>query len=159
VTPTDNAKIDTPGNRIAKLPIAAAIVALLGLSDAIYLTVHHYTAVPVPCSITEGCEQVLTSQYAEIGGFPLAGFGAVAYFLAFCLALLTVFGDRRMWNLFGIQVTLMAIFTGWLIYLQAMVIEAFCQFCLISAATTFTLFLIFLISLFIKRSAPAEPSV
>jgi uncharacterized membrane protein len=56
-----------------------------------------------------------------------------------------------MWTLFGIQITLMAIFTGWLVYLQAMVIEAFCQFCLISAATTFTLFIIFLISLFIRQ--------
>jgi len=142
---------NTSSSPIAKLPVAAAIVALLGLADAIYLTVHHYTAVPVPCSITEGCEQVLTSPYAEIGGFPLAGFGAIAYFAAFSLALLAVFGDRRMWTLFGIQVTLMAVFTGWLIYLQAMVIEAFCQFCLLSAATTMTLFLIFLISLFTSR--------
>jgi len=142
---------NTSSSSIAKLPLAAAIVALLGLADAIYLTVHHYTAVPVPCSITEGCEQVLTSSYAEIGGFPLAAFGAVAYFVAFSLALLAVFGDRRMWTLFGIQVTLMMIFTGWLLYLQAVVIEAFCQFCLLSAATTFTLFLIYLASLLFSR--------
>lgn len=142
---------NTPSSGIAKLPVAAAFVALFGVADAIYLTVHHYTAVPVPCSITEGCEQVLTSPYAEIGGFPLAGFGAIAYFLAFSLALLAAFGDRRMWTLFGVQVTLMAIFTGWLIYLQAMVIEAFCQFCLLSAATTLTLFLIYLISVFAAR--------
>src|SRR4051812_18201473 len=142
---------NTSSSTVAKLPIAAAIVALLGLADAIYLTVHHYTAVPVPCSITEGCEQVLTSPYAEIGGFPLAGFGAIAYFVAFSLALLAVFGDRRMWTLFGVQVTLMAIFTGWLFYLQAVVIEAFCQFCLLSAATTLTLFIIFLTSLFTSR--------
>jgi uncharacterized membrane protein len=94
---------------------------------------------------------VLTSSYAEISGFPLAAFGAVAYFLAFSFALLAVFGDRRMWTLFGIQVTLMAIFTGWLIYLQAVVIEAFCQFCLLSAATTFTLFLIYLAYLLVSR--------
>ena len=134
----------------AKLPIAAVIVALLGIADAVYLTVHHYTAEPVPCGAAFDCEMVLTSPYAEIAGLPLAAFGAAAYFIAFSLALLAAFGDRRMWKLFGVQVTLMACFTGWLIYLQAAVIGAFCQFCLISAAATTTLFVIYLVSIFSK---------
>src|SRR5687768_1054200 len=107
---------DSSPRSTAKLPIAATLVALVGIVDSVYLTVHHYTAEPVPCSLIEGCEQVLTSSYAEIAGIPLAGFGAVAYFVAFSLALLTAFGDRRMWKLFGVQVTLMAVFSGWLIY-------------------------------------------
>lgn len=131
-----------------KLPVAAAIVALIGLADSVYLTVHHYTAEPVPCSLIEGCEQVLTSEYAEIAGIPLAAFGAAAYFAAFSLALLAAFGDRRMWTLFGLQTILMSAFTAWLLYVQAALIGAFCQFCLISAATTFTLYLLYLISRF-----------
>ena len=146
---------ETPENTvkttIAKLPIAAAIVALIGLADAVYLVIHHYNAEPVPCGAGFDCEMVLTSPYAEIGGIPLAAFGAAAYFVAFSLATLAAFGDRRMWSLFGVQVTLMTCFAGWLIYLQAMVIHAFCQYCLISAATTVTLFVIYLISIFIKR--------
>jgi uncharacterized membrane protein len=55
-----------------------------------------------------------------------------------------------MWMPFGVLVSIMTIFTGWLIYLQANVIEAFCQFCLLSAATTFTLLIIFLISRFVR---------
>ena len=152
----------------SKLTWAAAIVALIGIVDAVYLTVHHYTAEPVPCSIIAGCEQVLTSQYATLGGIlmavfgdsmagiassgvgeaPLAALGGLAYFAAFSFALLAAFGDRRMWTLFGIQVVLMALFTGWLIYLQGYVIGAFCQFCLISAATTFTLLIIYPVSKF-----------
>lgn len=139
----------TARNRaVAKLPLLAAAVALLGLADAIYLTIKHYTGGTVPCSIVEGCEMVLTSSYAQIAGVPLAIFGAVAYFAAFLWAITAAFGNRRTWNLFGVQVTLMAIFSVWLIYLQGYVIEAFCQFCLISAAVTFTLFIIFLISRF-----------
>lgn len=133
-----------------KLPILATLVALAGLADAIYLTVHHYTATPVPCGVAFDCEMVLTSPYAEIAGIPLAAFGALAYFAAFSLALLTAFGDRRMWKLFGVQVTLMAVFSGWLIYVQAALIGAFCQFCLISAATTLTLFVIYIVSIFAK---------
>lgn len=133
-------------SKIAKLPIAAAIVALAGLADAVYLTVHHFTAEPVPCSIIEGCETVLTSPYAEVAGIPLAAFGAAAYFAAFSLALLAAFGNKPMWMLFGFQTTLMAIFTIWLLYLQGFVIGAFCQFCLISAITTFTLFILYNLS-------------
>lgn len=58
-------------NHVRWLPMTAAIIALVGVADSVYLTAHHYTAEPVPCSIIEGCEQVLTSGYAEIAGFPL----------------------------------------------------------------------------------------
>lgn len=144
----DNSKIvaQETGVAVAKLPLLAAVVALIGLGDSIYLTIHHYTGEKVPCSIVEGCEQVLTSSYAEIAGIPLAIFGAAAYFAAFSLAILAAFGNRQMWTLFGIQATLMLLFTAWLVYLQAFVIEAFCQFCLLSAGTTLVLFIIYLVS-------------
>jgi uncharacterized membrane protein len=145
-------EINQTDNTVAKLPLVAAVVALGGVADAIYLTVKHFTGEAVPCSVVEGCEQVLTSSYAEIFGVPLAAFGALAYFTAFSLAILATFGDRRMWSLFGIQVILMAIFTVWLVYLQAFVIEAFCQFCLISAAITLILLTIFLVSRFSRAS-------
>lgn len=138
---------------IAILPAVASVVALVGLADSIYLTVSHFTAEPVPCSLIEGCEKVLTSAYAEIGGVPTAAFGVLAYFAAFSLALLAAFGNRSMWTLFGVQVVIMAAFTLWLLYLQAFVIGAFCQFCLISAATTFLLLMIFVISKLFRKNS------
>lgn len=134
--------------KFSLLPLLAAVVALFGLADAIYLTVHHYTATPVPCSLVEGCEMVLTSAYATIWGIPLALFGGAAYLSAFVLALLSAFGNRLTWILFIAQVIFMAVFSVWLIYLQAFVIGAFCQFCLLSAGVTFTLLIIALISVF-----------
>jgi uncharacterized membrane protein len=132
----------------AKLQFLAAVIALFGLADSIYLTIHHLSGEQVPCSVTGGCETVLTSSYAEIGGVPLAAFGIAAYFLAFSLAILAAFGNRKMWFIFGLQVSLMAAFSLWLFYLQAFVIKAFCQFCLLSAITTLTLFVIAVISRF-----------
>lgn len=153
---TETVSNENAGGGIAKLPILAAIIALVGICDGIYLTIHHLTATPVPCSIVAGCETVLTSEYAEIAGIPLAAFGGIAYFVVFCLALLTAFGNRALWKVFGLFVILMALFTLWLLYLQAFVIKAFCQFCLLSAATTFTLLIIYGISLLIgRRSSPA----
>lgn len=127
-------------------PMIAVILALVGLSDSIYLTVHHLTAEPVPCSLVEGCETVLTSAYATIAGIPLAGFGALAYFAAFALALLAAYGNGKAWLVFGLQAAFMALFSAWLIYVQAFYIHAFCQFCLLSAGTSFTLFIIFILS-------------
>ena len=128
------------------IAFAAAVVALIGLSDSVYLTVHHFTATPVPCDLVAGCETVLTIAYAEYGGIPTAAFGAFAYFIAFSLAILAAYGNRLMWTLFGVQVTIMAAVTVWLLYLQAYVIKAFCQFCLLSAFTTFVLFGLFILS-------------
>ncbi len=147
-------ELETPGLR--KLPLAAGIVALVGLADSVYLSVKHFTAEPVPCSLVEGCEKVLTSPYAEVAGVPIAAAGAAAYFVAFALAVLAAYGDERMWKIFGGLATLMAGFSLWLIYLQAFVIGAFCQFCLISAATSLTLFLIFIAAVFTGRKTSLE---
>lgn len=133
------------------LPVAASVVALVGLADSAYLTIKHFTNEPVPCSLIEGCEMVLTSPYAEIGGVPLAVLGAAAYFVAFSLAMLAVFGNRLAWTAFSIQAVLMAAFSVWLLYLQGAVIGAFCQFCLISATTSLLLFSIAAISRYTTR--------
>ncbi len=136
---------------VSKFAWAAVVFALIGLGDSVYLTVQHFTDEKVPCSIINGCEQVLTSEYAEIFGIPTAAFGAIAYFLAFSLALLAAFGNRKTWFFYGLLTFLMFLFTMWLVYLQAFVIEAFCQFCLLSALTTTVLFVIALVSKFWKR--------
>jgi uncharacterized membrane protein len=58
---------------------------------------------------------------------------------------------------FGLQVIAMAAFSIWLIYVQYAMIKAWCQFCLLSAATTFTLYLIYLASVFYtSMKAPAS---
>jgi len=121
--------------RITKFAAAAAIVALVGIADAVYLTVHHYTAEPVPCGADFDCGAVLGSAYAEIAGIPLAAFGAAAYFTAFSLALLTAFGRTWLWGIFGLLTIFMAAFSSWLIYVQYEIIHAWCQYCLVSAAT------------------------
>ena len=138
------------------LKVLAIILSLVGITDSTYLTIHHYTAEPVPCSIIEGCETVLTSSYAEISGIPLAAFGIAAYLIALVLALLSVSGNRLTWKLFGVQALFMALFSAWLIYVQAIYIGAFCQFCLLSAATSFSLLIVFLISLLVGRSSRTD---
>src|SRR5690349_19067132 len=122
-----------------KLYVTAAIVSLLGLADALYLTVEHVTGQSVRCTIVAGCSEVLSSQYAVVAGVPLAMIGAAAYFGVFSLATLAAFGYRFAALLLTPLVVVMFLVSLWLIYLQAFVIHAFCQFCLFSAAVTVAL--------------------
>jgi uncharacterized membrane protein len=134
-----------------KLYLTAAIVSLLGLADAIYLTIEHVTGQSVRCTIVAGCSEVLSSQYAVVAGVPLALIGAAAYFGVFSLATLAAFGYRIAAVLLTPLVLLMFLVSLWLIYLQAFVIHAFCQFCLFSAAVTATLTVLVLIAVIFRR--------
>jgi uncharacterized membrane protein len=116
--------------------LIAALVSLVGLGDAIYLTVQHITGESLRCTIVSGCSEVLSSPYAQVGPFPLASIGAIAYFTAFSLAILAAFGYRLAIPLLKIILAMMFLTTLWLLYLQAFVIRHFCQYCLLSAAVT-----------------------
>jgi uncharacterized membrane protein len=117
----------------------AAVVSIIGLVDSIYLTVEHLAGRSVRCTIVKGCSEVLSSPYASVRGVPLALIGAIAYFTVFSLATLAAFGYRSMARLLPIVVGVMFLTTLWLFYLQAVVIKAFCQFCLLSALVTLVL--------------------
>ena len=122
-----------------------ALVALVGLADATYLTVEHLTGNSVRCMIVSGCDEVLQSSYATVaGGVPVAALGAAAYFTVFSLATLAAFGYDGARRLLAPLVAVMFLATLWFLYLQAFVIRAFCTYCLISAAVTTALTLLVL---------------
>jgi len=125
----------------------AALVSLIGLADAIYLTVEHLSGRSVRCTIVSGCSEVLSSSYATVSGVPLAMIGAAAYFTVFSLAVLAAYSYKSTVKLLTVVVGLMFITTLWLLYLQAFVIKHYCQFCLLSALVTFILTVLIAISL------------
>ena len=128
-----------PQRRGAILYGVAACLALVGLGDALYLTIEHITGQSVRCTIVHGCSEVLSSPYAVVAGVPLALIGAVAYFTVFTLATLAAFQYQLAGKLVTLVIGLMFLTTLWLLYLQAFVIRHFCQFCLLSALVTTTL--------------------
>jgi len=128
--------------RLAMLYGAAMLISLIGLGDAIFLTVHHLTGRNVRCAISTGCDAVLASPYATIGSIPIAALGALAYFSVFSLATLATYGYERARFFLALVVVLMLISTLWLFYLQAFVLRAFCDYCLLSAAMTLVLTMI-----------------
>jgi uncharacterized membrane protein len=117
----------------------AAVLALAGLADALYLTVLHLTGQSAVCGGSPSCSQVLASKYAHIGPVPVALLGMLGYFSVFAFAIFSIFNYARASTFLRITVWLMFAVALLLLYLQAFVIHAFCRYCLFSAAITFFL--------------------
>ena len=141
----DETTTPTPARRTALLYGLTAVVSLVGIADAIYLTVEHLSGRSVRCTLS-GCSEVLSSPYATVRGYPLAAIGAIAYFVVFSLSTLIAFGYQRLDKLLAIIVGAMFLTTLWLLYLQAFVIGHFCQFCLLSALVTTTLAVLIIVA-------------
>jgi uncharacterized membrane protein len=142
MTSASSAVLETPDRATKRgnlIYILIALLSLVGLADAIYLTVEHITGQSVKCTIVAGCSEVLSSSYSVVAGYPLAAIGALAYFSVFSLAILAVFGYRVAGLLLMPLILAMFLTSLWLIYLQAFVIGAFCQYCLLSAGITFAM--------------------
>lgn len=121
------------------LYISLGLTSIAGLIDATYLTITHYTKALVPCSVTHGCETVLRSSYAEVLGVPIAAFGIVFYLVVLVVSVQSYFSNRYtpllpLWAAIGFLSTL------YLLYIQAFVLHAWCQYCLLSAATSTVIF-------------------
>jgi uncharacterized membrane protein len=117
----------------------AACLAVVGLAEAVYLTVMNLTGETALCGGSSDCFKVLGSSYAKIGMVPVAGFGALAYFAAFSCAVFAAFGYARARTFFVVVVAAMFLTTLWLLYVQAFLLHAFCRYCLFSAALIFVL--------------------
>jgi uncharacterized membrane protein len=116
-----------------------AVLAVAGLADATYLTASHLSGETVTCLASTRCSEVLTSKYATFAGVPLALVGAIGYFVVFTTATLAAFGMEKWRRVLTIMIGVMFVGTLWLLYLQAFVIKAYCDYCLLSAAITFAL--------------------
>jgi uncharacterized membrane protein len=140
--------------RLKRIALIAALVGCFGLLDSGYLTIKHLQGSYIRCG--DECSAVLGSRYAEgVAGVPLAAFGAMAYLTVIVSALLAAAGSSLGRRILGITAIVMALFSVWLVYLQAFVIHAFCKYCLASAATSFTLAVLVLIGRVFRR-APAR---
>src|SRR5205809_7821705 len=109
-------------------------LAFVGMVDSAYVGLSGLQGFVVPCEISGGgCEQVLNSPYSHISGVPIAWIGFFFYGWVTACAILTVFGFPRWLKLsLGANVPAFA-FTLYLLYVQAFVPKALCDYCLLSA--------------------------
>src|ERR1051326_4599654 len=131
------------------MKIRSAVIALLafiGMVDALYLSIKR-NAGPIPCHVTHGCTDVLTRKFSEIGGIPLSWIGLAFYITILSLAVFKIFEDPErplhfplsaIFYLTGVGLVISALLVG----VQAFILKAFCEYCLLSAGLVLTMFLL-----------------
>jgi len=55
------------------------ILSLIAFGISLYLTITHYLGSAVPCTVTHGCEAVLSSKYSSFLGIPLSVWGSAFF--------------------------------------------------------------------------------
>jgi uncharacterized membrane protein len=108
--------------------VAVAVFALLGAGIAGYLTYAHYRGIAPVCT-TGGCEEVQTSDYADLGGIPVAVIGLAGYLALLVTALVRSPAAVAA----GVAMALGGLgFALYLVYVQLAILEAVCIWCLAS---------------------------
>ncbi len=141
------------------LSLLIFIAAFIGLADSAYLTVEHYRGAAALCLVTTGCDKVLTSAYAVIGGVPVAVLGVVFY----SAVLIAAFRFYRAKSVRVLAAGFLLglggfLFSAYSVYLQLAVIRAVCFYCLISAAAA-TLLLVLWSLILVKEIVFRKNSV
>jgi uncharacterized membrane protein/thiol-disulfide isomerase/thioredoxin len=129
-------------------------IAIIGALTTGYLTLTHFQGQSVACP-TSGCDSVLSSQYAKIGGLPLSLFGTLAYsaMAFFSLGPLAVNAtenkdlrkklEESTWLVLLIGAISMVVFSGYLMFLLFFKINAgICIYCVASATFTVAMLLL-----------------
>ena len=114
------------------LRLTSAVLAAVGAAITAYLLYVRQTGGALVCS-TGGCETVQNSSYAEVLGVPVAALGLAGF-----LGLLVASLARGEWaRLTQATVALSAfLFSAYLLYIQLIVIDAICQWCLATDVLT-----------------------
>ncbi len=120
------------------LSLASAILPALGIAVSAYLTAIHYDDGLLVCGLSD-CHMVQTSDYAELLGIPVALLGLGMY-----VAVLTLVVARWLRPALTVYATVSTfaialagvVFAAYLTYVELFVLEAICQWCVVSAVLT-----------------------
>jgi uncharacterized membrane protein len=107
---------------------ASALLALAGAGVAGYLLWARESGSVLMCA-TGGCETVQSSQYAEVLGVPVALLGLACYVALLMTALVPNANARVLHVVLALTAST---FSTYLLYVQLVLIDAVCSWCLVS---------------------------
>jgi uncharacterized membrane protein len=133
-----------------RLQALALVASLAGLGISLYLTVVHYSTIPLVCPANGviSCEQVLSSRYGVIGGsaIPTSAAGIVWFAVSALLAAGLIARSEGLarlqlgWSALGLLTVL------FLIYVEIVQLGAICTWCSAAHVLVLVIFLVALTS-------------
>ena len=135
------------------------LLALIGFFVALYLWAHNAGLTgPIVCGVGD-CATVQSSEYARVGPVPVSAIGVVGYLIVLALSFAGLQPAHRESRVIGGLLLAGSAagvaFSAYLTWLEAFVIEAWCQYCVISAVLITSIFLASLPEL--RRLREARP--
>lgn len=112
------------------------VLSLIGLADSLYLAWIKLANQAAICAGVGSCDVVNSSEYATLGGVPIALFGAGAYLSILLILLLEermpVLEENGAMLIFGISLA-GVLYSAYLTYIEIVVLRAICPYCVLSA--------------------------
>ncbi|MEE8572247.1 MAG: vitamin K epoxide reductase family protein [Gemmatimonadota bacterium] len=135
-----------------------AVLSLAGFFVSLYLWLWKVGVLGTIACGDGGCETVQLSEYAEFLGLPVAFHGMVGYLV---LMIVSLVGLQPRWTerreptgLLVVFSGIGVLFAGYLTYLEAAVIHAWCWWCVVSAVMITTTFAAGIAGLMSKPRTP-----
>ncbi|OIO50603.1 MAG: hypothetical protein COV41_01085 [Candidatus Brennerbacteria bacterium CG11_big_fil_rev_8_21_14_0_20_43_10] len=135
-------------------PFVVLAASIIGIVDTAYLFMGEYVFHRGPACDFWGfsCDTVMKSSYSMVWGVPLAVWGLLYYGILF-FACIAYFDMRKSVFVHFIMLAVAwgIVFSGWLVYIQAMRLHAWCLYCLISEVLAAVMGFALLISIYPVR--------
>ena len=135
--------------------MAIAVIALVGIFLAAYLTLYKLGYVETLACGTGSCEVVQSSRWSMLWGRPVALWGAGFYVAMFALSVAGSSGRLAASKLVGAGLALMSgggvLFSGWLTFVEIARLHAICRYCVVSAVLVVALFVLSVLDLRASR--------
>ena len=123
-----------------------ALVSLLGLFLGAYLTMYKLGIIGALMCNVSSCEQVQSSRYSVFLGLPVATWGLGFYVAMFGLSIVGMqerFESSRQLSMAILgMASIGLLFTAYLNYVEAFVINMWCEWCIVSALMVVVLFVL-----------------
>lgn len=137
-----------------------SVLSLIGVFVAVYLLLWKIGVLGRLACGSTGCDTVQTSQYSDFLGIPVALYGVGGFIFMFAVSLVGLqprwLGRKGPTLLLVVSSGVGVVFSAYLTYLEAFVINAWCQWCVASAVIVSLVFIVSLVGLLTWAVAEVE---
>ena len=130
---------------------ASIALVIIGFAVSIYMTIYKISGNDGMCLGSGDCSTVNASRYSEVNGIPVAVFGIIGYAAILFVHIFETRNEFFRKNgtllIFGMGLTGF-LFTLWLVYVELVLLNAICPFCVTSQVAMTIIFILAVVRLF-----------